>query len=83
MRERDLDEFSSLFQRSIIPTIEVARIEIRDIVVIADFDERSVAGGTIAAMRKVVPTPAAAPSMAKSKIGELMPVSKCVPVMPA
>jgi hypothetical protein len=49
MRERDLDEFSSLFQRSIIPTIEVARIEIRDIVVIVDFDERSRAGGAIAA----------------------------------
>jgi hypothetical protein len=49
MRERDLDEFASLFQRSIIPTIEVASIEIRNIVVLADFDPRSRAGGAIAA----------------------------------
>jgi hypothetical protein len=36
MKERDIDEFESLFQRAIIPTIEVSRIAIPDIVVLAD-----------------------------------------------
>jgi len=33
VRERELDEFSSLFKRSIIPTIEVEKIEVRRILV--------------------------------------------------
>ena len=40
MRERDLDEFGSLFKRSIIPTIEVEKIEIRDVVILLDFSDR-------------------------------------------
>ena len=49
MRERELDEFGSLFKRAIIPTIEVERIAIRDIVVLADFSERARACGEVAA----------------------------------
>lgn len=40
MRERELDEFQSVFQRSIIPTIEVEKIEIRKILVLAGVPER-------------------------------------------
>ena len=36
MKERDLDEFESLFQRAIIPTIEVSKIVLPEIVVLAD-----------------------------------------------
>ena len=48
MKERDLDEFGSLFQRAIIPTIEVSRIVIPDIVVLADGSETAKACGRIA-----------------------------------
>ncbi|MHC4550566.1 MAG: hypothetical protein ACYTEZ_17525 [Planctomycetota bacterium] len=48
MKERDLDEFGSLFQRAIIPTIEVSAIEIREIVVLADFSARAAACGRLA-----------------------------------
>jgi hypothetical protein len=48
MKERDLDEFGSLFQRAIIPTIEVSRIAIPDIVVLADGSETAAACGRIA-----------------------------------
>ncbi len=52
MKERDLDEFESLFRRAVIPTIEVDAIEVRDIVVLADFSERAEACGAIAAELK-------------------------------
>jgi nucleotide-binding universal stress UspA family protein len=48
MKERDLDEFESIFQRAIIPTIEVDRIAIPDIVVLADASETAAACGRIA-----------------------------------
>lgn len=48
MKERDLDEFGSIFQRAIIPTIEVSRIAIPDIVVLADGSETAAACGRIA-----------------------------------
>jgi len=48
MKERDLDEFGSLFQRAIIPTIEVSRIAIPSIVVLADGSETATACGRIA-----------------------------------
>ena len=48
MRERELDEFGSLFQRAVIPTIEVEEIEIKDLVVLADFSERAAACGVVA-----------------------------------
>jgi nucleotide-binding universal stress UspA family protein len=48
MKERDLDEFGSIFQRAIIPTIEVDRIAIPDIVVLADASETAAACGRIA-----------------------------------
>ena len=41
MKDRDLDEFGSIFQRAIIPTIEVSAIEIRDVVVLFDFSDRA------------------------------------------
>ncbi len=47
MRERQLDEFESLFQRSVIPTIEVEKIDVKDVVVLADFSERAVACGEV------------------------------------
>lgn len=40
MRERELDEFQSVFQRSIIPTIEVSKIELRKILVLSAEDAR-------------------------------------------
>ena len=40
MKDRDLDEFGSIFKRAIIPTIEVSAIEIRDVVVLFDFSDR-------------------------------------------
>ena len=46
MRERELDEFSSLFQRSIIPTIEVEKIELSKILVLGG--GRDVADGLAA-----------------------------------
>jgi len=52
MRERELDEFGSLFQRAVIPTIEVEKIAIDDIVVLADFSERAAACGRVAAELK-------------------------------
>jgi hypothetical protein len=39
MKERDLDEFQSVFRSAIIPTIEVERIGIESVVVLADFGE--------------------------------------------
>ncbi len=41
VRERDLDEFNSIFKRSIIPTIEVEKIEVSTILVLADFSATS------------------------------------------
>jgi len=48
VRERELDEFGSLFQRSVVPTIEVSRIAIRDIVVLVDFSDRGESCGNAA-----------------------------------
>jgi len=39
-RERQLDEFESIFQRAVVPTIEVEKIEIERIVVLHDFSDR-------------------------------------------
>jgi len=49
MKERDLDEFESLFQRAIVPTIEVEKIDISDVIVLADFSDRAEACGKVAA----------------------------------
>ena len=40
MKDRELDEFGSIFRRAIIPTIEVSAIEIRVVVVLFDFSDR-------------------------------------------
>ncbi|MEE8107116.1 MAG: hypothetical protein V3T86_16395 [Planctomycetota bacterium] len=39
-RERELDEFGSIFQRAVVPTIEVEKIELGEIVVLHDFSDR-------------------------------------------
>lgn len=49
MKDRDLDEFGSLFERSVIPTIEVSRIAIPEIVVMADFSDRTPSCSALAA----------------------------------
>lgn len=53
MKNRDLDEFASLFERSVIPAIEVSEIIIPEIVVLADFSDRV---PTCAAMAKELAT---------------------------
>lgn len=49
MKDRDLDEFGSLFERAVIPAIEVSRVEIPDIVVLADFSDRTPSCAALAA----------------------------------
>ncbi len=49
MRERELDEFESMFRRAIIPTIEVEQIGLDSILLLADFGELTPACGNVAA----------------------------------
>jgi len=49
MKERELDEFESMFRRAIIPTIEVEKIGLDSILLLADFGELTPACGIVAA----------------------------------
>jgi len=48
VKERALDEFESVFRRSIIPTIEVEKIEIARVVVLADLSPLAASCGRLA-----------------------------------
>ena len=52
VRERELDEFASIFQRSVISTIEVSGIELSEVVLLVDFSDRGESCGAVAAELK-------------------------------
>ena len=49
MKERELDEFQSMFRRAIIPTIEVEKIRVESILLLADFGDLTPACGAVTA----------------------------------